>query len=235
MNRNFSRHIFVAAFRVCWIFSAVVFCGPLSHAFVTKLLVSPVEQNLPAYESKSKDIPLQAWFDATTVGINLTDRADVDLMTFYGKNPSAVARVPRYMMVRDWIRLRYDSKLGYSLRVTGRAKIDLPVEVFQIQDIQSVQLANHKLVYKGISLNVRTNPAASRGEKLFLQNCLSCHATPRTQTIEPLSLITKLTADHLSKHTAIHSTALKTGLTPKDIRGLEAYRDALVAQKSVIK
>jgi len=53
---------------------------------------------------------------------------------------------------------------------------DLPLAHFFVPKVASIELTNYREQYQDLFLKRRTDPAAMRGEKLFVRNCVSCHA-----------------------------------------------------------
>lgn len=51
----------------------------------------------------------------------------------------------------------------------------LPLETYFIDDVNEVELGNYRERYGNVFLKNRQDPTAMRGEKIFIQSCLSCH------------------------------------------------------------
>ena len=160
------------------------------------------------------------------------ERADIDLLNIYGQKPGELVRLPRFMIVRDWAKFHYHRKSGrVSLEISNRADVAIPRAALELAFVSRVELAKHSFIYPGIQLKIRTNPAASRGEKLFTQNCMSCHSIPGHKTLDPRLLSGAVLKDFSAKH----GTYRDLMLSPKDVRGIEAYRDALGSEKNEVK
>ena len=62
---------------------------------------------------------------------------------------------------------------------TSKSKIqseNLPIESYFLGDLTHIELSNYRERYGSVFLKRRTDPLAMRGEKLFVQNCVGCHA-----------------------------------------------------------
>ncbi len=165
--------------------------------------------------------------EESTQSLELNSRADIDLITFYGAN-SKVARIPRFMIWRDLVKLKWDAKnKSLSAHVTSTSRLLVPKQIFDVSDIQKIELAKHSQVYPGTELRIRTNPAASRGEKLFTQSCLACHSLPQTKGVQPR----ELTENNLNQFKIKHAS-LGIELDSRSVRGLLAYSEALASQKN---
>ena len=62
----------------------------------------------------------------------------------------------------------------------------LPLESFFISKITRVEFANYRELFADIFLKRRTDPAAIRGEKTFIQNCAVCHASDKAPQLKEL-------------------------------------------------
>ncbi len=117
--------------------------------------------------------------------VPLEQRAGVDLVVLRGHNKEEVF-VPR------WLVTRYPVLL--SVRTEGEqrtfqtvvpwttkpaiANEGLPLERYFVRDVAEIELTSYQTRYKPLYLSRRTDPAAVRGEKIFVQNCMGCHAAP---------------------------------------------------------
>jgi hypothetical protein len=170
-------------------------------------------------------------FDESAKTLELAERADIDLVTVYGKNSAGkpkIARVPRFMIWRDAFKISFDSKSG---RLSSRATpthLKVPLDLFTLHDITKIELSQHHSTYPGTRLRVRTNPAASRGEKLYTQNCLACHSF--ANPLDP----TSLTAERLKAFTTQHVGFQGLVIDARDARGLTAYAEALASEKTQV-
>jgi hypothetical protein len=129
--------------------------------------------------------------DKAIESLPIESRAQIDLVILKGET-GAIALVPRafiskYPMMIALGRNTADSESWESTRGpiysvvpwTSKPKIlneDLPLDSFFIPQLSRIELGNYRERYSSLFLKRRTNPVAMRGEKLFVQNCASCHS-----------------------------------------------------------
>jgi hypothetical protein len=164
-------------------------------------------------------------FDESAAKLDLNDRADIDLVTITGDH---VGRVPRFMVWRGYLKfkLNRDGSLSSS---AGSNRLLVPTSIFSISKITKIELGRASLLYPTNELHSRTNPAASRGEKLFAQSCLACHGL----SASPLP-ISALSDERLKSFPVAHQK-FGIALDARALRGIVAYRDALVLEQSQVK
>jgi len=167
-------------------------------------------------------------FDESAQTLALNDRADIDVVTFYGTNRTA--RVPRFMIWRGSLKLKLN-KDGTLESEGSSNRLLVPSFLFSVSKISKIELARISFLYPETELKLRTNPAASRGEKLFTQSCLACHGLPSAPKLK----VEELTDLQLNSFGATHKTQGALSLDAKALRGLIAYRDALVVEHSLVK
>ena len=219
---------------------STVFAAPVSVAFLTqqgsKTLKEWSESELDQLKAKKGEISAQKLIiEESTKSLELNARADIDLITFYSAKSDGkiemVARVPRFMIWRGFLKLFWDHQ-EKSLKMSAIPnRLLVPIQAFSFTKITKIELAEHSVVYPGTSLHLRTNPAASRGEKLFTQSCQACHSLP---SLKPIAL-TVLSTATLQKFSSLHHAYPSFGIDARDIRGLVAYREALDSQKNEVK
>jgi hypothetical protein len=110
-------------------------------------------------------------------------KAQIDLVVL--KNASGgEALIPRSFIVKYPFMLasKKDHKALDSLEAvapwTSKSKSraeGLPLETYFLNGVTEVDLANYRERFGSVFLKNRTEPTALRGEKAFIQNCLSCH------------------------------------------------------------
>jgi mono/diheme cytochrome c family protein len=61
-----------------------------------------------------------------------------------------------------------------------------------VEGVSSIELANFKEQYPEYLLRKRTEPAAVRGEKLFREGCMTCHAVGKGPKVSEISSEAKL-------------------------------------------
>jgi hypothetical protein len=195
-----------------------------------KVIRDGVASDFARFAKKSSGkISVQEWFDAITGTLDLSEKAEIDLMTLYGAD-GKTARVPRFMIWRGFIRFRLTA--DGSLESEGNPnRLLVPKEFFTIKRIQKVEFSRASDTYPGTGLAIRTNPAASRGEKLFTQSCMACHSIGSVPKIDAQ----KLTDPFLKSFNGKHRLMGALTLDSRAIRGLAAYRDALGSGRTGVK
>lgn len=212
----------------------VVFLTQQGPSVSTRVLKSWTPEQLTQLAKGGSISSQKMIIEDSAASLELNDLADVDLITLYGEKE--VARVPRFLLWRGLLKLEWNKKTK-SLDSRGDVqklipdRLLIPAEAFRVKNIQKIELAQHSWVYPGTRLMLRTNPAASRGEKLFTQSCLACHSLPNAKNLRPAQLHPEVLKAFSSQHKAFPILSLDA----RAIRGLEAYRDALVTDKTVVK
>jgi hypothetical protein len=168
-------------------------------------------------------------FEKSTQNLDLNDKADVDLATIYGPG-GRISRVPRFMIWRGSLRFRLE-KDGSLSSVASSAPGMVPADFFKVRGIERIELSRASVLYPGTRLSVRTNPAASRGEKIFTQGCMACHSLTQTPKIEA----TLLNEVYLRQFATKHQPTQGYSLDSRALRGLLAYREALASEKNSVK
>ncbi len=164
-------------------------------------------------------------FEESTRNLDLNARAEIDLITLHGSD-GKVARIPRFMIWKGSLKLR----LGQGGKLQSRASEApplIPSGFFAVEDIRKIELSRASTLYPGTRLQVRTNPAASRGEKLFTQSCMACHSLRETPKLEA----TLLNESYLRDFSKNHRPTGGIVLDARALRGLVAYREALASGK----
>lgn len=185
-------------------------------------------EELKKFAAKNGEISAQKMLiDESTKNLELNDRADVDLITLYGAN-GKMARIPRFMIWKGAIKFRF--KDGELSSKGESSRLLVPAQIFSLEKISKIELSRSAIVYPGSHLTLRTNPAASRGEKLYTQSCLACHSLPSFPKL-PISALAGISTDRFSKN---HHTWSLT-LDSKAIRGLNAYSDSFATAKTEVK
>ena len=103
---------------------------------------------------------------------------------------------------------------------------DLPIEKYFVKSLTKVELASYRELYGLLYLKRRTDPFAMRGEKLYVQNCVSCHQESSSQG--PTSLLSEEKTQRFVNEGHPPMTAMPLRLTDRDrrsvLRYFEAYR-----------
>ncbi len=168
-------------------------------------------------------------FERSTDSLELNEKADVDLLTLHGSN-GRISRVPRFMVWRGLLKLKVE-KNGFlsSLALSGPKMV--PPDFFKVSGIERIELSRASVLYPGTRLSIRTNPAASRGEKMFTQACMACHSLDHAPRIEA----TRLDDGYLAAFETKHRPTAGYRMDPRAMRGLIAYREALASEKTGVK
>jgi len=176
-------------------------------------------------------------FDESAKTLGLNDLASIDLVTII--TDSKTIRVPRFLIWRGFFHFKWNPKtkiLSSHLKNNQQmeqGRIILPSWYFEADAIRKIELSDHQFTYPNTKLNIRTNPAASRGEKVFTQNCLACHAvtTYGSPVLSPIGL----NAEKLATFGKIHQKWPDLKLDPRLQRGLIEYSEALAFEKNDVK
>ena len=172
-----------------------------------------------------KGVSLSALVDGAIKGLSAEEKAHIDLVILRNDKGDQ-ALIPRAFLNKYSIMLateRDKKNLGssgplYSVAPwTSNSKIKqegMFLEALFISSVSQIELTNYKERYSGLYLKRRTDPAAMKGEKLFVQNCLGCHATGPSPSGRALAS---------SGHPAVKGMPT---LEAKDIRPLASYLDA---------
>jgi hypothetical protein len=103
-------------------------------------------------------------------------RSQIDLIVLKGARGEQ-AWIPRAFLTRYPMLLAqpgFDSVVPVNSRPKVQGE-ELPHDTYWIRGVQRVELTNYREQFGRFYLKRRTDPAAVRGEKVFVQNCLGCH------------------------------------------------------------
>ena len=196
---------------------------------------------------KSEGILLSQLLDRALEELPLENRAQVDLVILNGESGER-ALVPRALIIKYPILLAFGSEriapagtpegshgaLFSVVPWSSKPKIlkeDLPLESFFISHIKSLELANYRDQYSSLFLKRRTDPAAMRGERLFVKNCVSCHFAPGGSGITGITVLNKerdlIAKDHLSK------AKVSFSLSERDWKSIMRYLEAHHTEGSI--
>lgn len=172
----------------------------LSELSRFKKVVSHEKDPLTGKIAKWEGVLVSTVLDKVLEGLSAENRAQIDLVVLRGANGEK-AMVPRALISKYPIMFAMQRETHHSgLENRGpvysvvpwstRPKIlneDLPLESYFIPHVAQIELTSYKDRYSPFFLKRRTDPSAMRGEKLFVQNCTSCHASGRPPSIANLS------------------------------------------------
>jgi hypothetical protein len=112
---------------------------------------------------------------------------------------------------------------------TSRSKIrseELPLQTFFVSGVSRIEFTSYREKYGNLFLKRRTDPAAMRGEKLFVKNCVGCHDGGGKS---PLELSAEVHARKLAS--AGHPAGKDLPkLAERDLRAVVSYLDAYRAE-----
>ncbi len=120
-------------------------------------------------------------------GLSARTKAEIDLIQLRN-GAGEKALIPRAFVVKYPILLAFNREnhsLGqkgpYSvIPWTSKSKVlteGAPLERFFLPGVAELEFLNSQELYSSYRLKRRTDPAAMKGEKIFLRTCVSCHAT----------------------------------------------------------
>jgi hypothetical protein len=148
-----------------------------------KMMTTTEQDPVSGKKTKFSGILLSDVIDKALAGTGNERKAQIDLVVL--KNAQgALALIPRSFLVKYPVILAHEQdhhKLGGLRSVvpwTSHSKTRseaLPLDTYFISDVNEVDLANYEERYGEVFLKRRTDPVAVRGEKIFVQSCLSCH------------------------------------------------------------
>jgi hypothetical protein len=123
--------------------------------------------------------------------LSLEQRSRVDLVVL--KNAEGVqALIPRGFLRRHWVLMANERNgvpvaenegpwrtiVPWSTRSIQSREI-LPLETYFISQVTEIELTGYEAPFRKVFLTRRTDPRALRGEQVFVQNCMGCHAVDK--------------------------------------------------------
>jgi hypothetical protein len=152
----------------------------LSHVRKISSVENDPETGKPAHWT---GVSLGDLIDQTMKDFPNEKKAQIDLVVL--KNASGgEALIPRSFIVKYPVLLatsrdhkiltEIDSVPPWTSKSRSRTE-GLSLETFFLSNVTEIDLANYRERYGTVFLRNRTEPTALRGEKTFIQNCLSCH------------------------------------------------------------
>jgi hypothetical protein len=149
-------------------------------------------------------------------------KAQVDLVIFKNAAGGQVM-IPRSVIVKySGMLAQQGDQLSLVMPWTSKPRIvqeALPVETYSLASVNRVELSNYQERFGALFLKRRMDPLAVRGEKFFVQNCISCHSSsPQETASRGLAL---------SEHPTVKGGPK---LDSRDRRALTSYLDAYRAE-----
>lgn len=184
-------------------------------------------------------VVLSQLVDSALEKLPLENRAQVDLVILKG-DAGDQAIIPRSFINKYPFLLAYRWSSGVSAlsgfgplfsvvpwtSKPGVFNEDLPIEKYFVKSLSKIELASYRELYGQLYLKRRTDPFAMRGEKLYVQNCVSCHQEASTHG--PTSLLSEEKTQKFLNEGHPPLTAMPLRLTDRDrrsvLRYFEAYR-----------
>jgi hypothetical protein len=137
-----------------------------------------------------KGVLLSQVLDQAMESLSVDRRAQVDLVVLQSATGEQVL-LPRSVLVKYPVMVALqDGKASIVMPWTSKPKIlqeGLPIESYFVKDLTRVELSNYRERYSSVFLKRRTDPLAMRGEKIFVQNCISCHTSRQAPALGDLS------------------------------------------------
>jgi hypothetical protein len=179
-----------------------------------------------------KGVLLSSFVEKVLDHLSPENRSHIDLIILKG-SAGTQALIPRAMITKYPLILALSSDKNERKQGTGtgvsvvppwssKPKImdeGLPIENYFLFNVNRIELTSYKDRFSSLFLKRRTDPSAMRGEKLFVQNCVSCHAEGDARVYK----LGTLGADTDGVHPAMKG-ALK--LSEKDKKSLLSYLSA---------
>lgn len=209
---------------------------------LSKLSVRSTEEREPETGKleKWKGVVISKFIEKALADLPLDQRAQVDLVIF--KNSQGVESViPRSLVTKYPLLLAFEKnhkplgaeELTVVVPWTSMPRIaseNLPLRAFYLSGVTQIELGSYREHFQTMLLKRRTDPAAIRGEKMYVQNCISCHGAGRAPSITEISV-----GGSRSLASTGHPTNVSgfPKLTPRDLRGLVSYLDAYRAEHPI--
>jgi mono/diheme cytochrome c family protein len=176
-----------------------------------------------------------SFLDEVLGSLPVEGRAQVDLVVLRNRTGQS-AFIPRALFAKYPMLLAIEGGSLHSV-VPWSSKVrilkeDLPIESFFMSNVTELELTNYKERFSPFFLKRRTDPSAIRGEKLFVQNCVTCHSVERGSSVSAVSAMLK-TMEKVNRaaaqsfgvqeHSGIN---VLTHLTQRDHRSIFRYLEA---------
>jgi hypothetical protein len=187
--------------------------------------------------AKFQGVSLANLVEETTKTLSAAERSTTDLVVLKTRDGKEVVMPKAFLQKYPQIQLAF-KKNGAALGVdaprvvlpaTSNKKItgeNILLEPLYVSALSEITLTSYEKRYGAFLLKRRTDPAAMRGEKLFLQNCVSCHSQPQI-TLATLASTEKVEMVAKGLHPdlpGIHN--FKTLFNKKTTRSLASYLEA---------
>jgi hypothetical protein len=199
--------------------------------------VDPVAKDGSKEPTKFQGVSLSVLIDETTKALTAADRSTTDLVVLKTRTGREVLMPKAFLVKYPQILLalkRNGQPLGAEaprvvLPASSNAKIrkeNMLLEPLFVSELAAVTLSNYERRYGEFFLKRRTDPAAMRGEKLFLQNCVTCHTQPQV-AMSVLTSSEKVQKVAAGEHPEVPGNhGFKAIFDKKALRSLVSYLEA---------
>jgi hypothetical protein len=177
----------------------------------------------------------------TTKGLTAADRSTSDLVVLKTRTGKEALMPKAFLVKYPQIQLalkRNGQTLGAEaprvvLPATTNSKIkgeNILLEPLFLSELVQITLTSYEKRYGAFILTRRTDPAAMRGEKMYLQNCVSCHSSaPTTQaSLASPVMVEKIAGGGHPEFPGVKY--FKLIFDKKSTRSLTSYLEALKSQ-----
>ncbi len=133
---------------------------------------------------------LSSLVEKSLAKLNAEQRANVDLLILRSRSGQQV-HLPRSLIQKYPLLVAFSPENSLEVVVpwTSKPKIQeegFPLQRYFLKGLSSIELSSYQAKYQPLFLSRRTDPAAVRGERVFVQNCMGCHNSeprgPASQT-----------------------------------------------------
>jgi hypothetical protein len=199
--------------------------------------VDPIAKDGSKEPTKFQGVSLSVLIDETTKSLTAADRSTTDLVVLKTRAGREVLMPKAFLVKYPQIQLalkRNGQPLGGEaprvvLPASSNAKIrkeNMLLEPLFVSELAAVTLSNYERRYGEFFLKRRTDPAAMRGEKLFLQNCVTCHTQPQV-AMSVLTSSEKVQKVAAGEHPEVPGNhGFKAIFDKKALRSLVSYLEA---------
>lgn len=193
--------------------------------------------------AKFQGISLSALVDEATKTLSAADRSTTDLVILRTRKGTEISLPKAFLVKYPQIQIAFkrnaialgDEAPRVILPASSNAKIqkeNILLEPMFISQLASVTLTSYERRSSAFFLKRRTDPAAMRGEKLFLQNCNSCHSQVEA-VLTHLTAAEKIEKVAQGEHPVVPGNhGFKSLFDKKALRSLVSYLAAFRLEQS---
>jgi len=152
------------------------------------------------------------------------EKSGIDLVVLVNEQGKEVF-VPRAFLVK-YPRIILSTRVVLPKQMQPKIlKEGLQLELLELEGVSKILLTSYQERFGFFKLTKRTDPAAIRGERLFLQNCVFCHSKEKSLTVNEDQLT-------LSLSKTSHPVFLMSKLEKKEIRSIGRYLGEFLKQSN---